>query len=104
MFCFYVYCRFLLDFLTGQLVYGIELVGKDAVSVCVKSLGDRDPTKAAPGTIRALYGTDSVRNCVHASSTPDNAIQVNFQLRIQKYVIQKKNPKHGVKPQPKQQC
>lgn len=72
-----------MDFLTGQLVYGLELVGKDAVSVCVKSLGDRDPAKAAPGTIRALYGTDPVRNCVHASSTPDNAIQVNFLVKTQ---------------------
>lgn len=66
-----------MDFLTGELVYGIELVGMGAVSVCVKSLGDKDPAKAAPGTIRALYGTDPVRNCVHASNTPDNAKQVS---------------------------
>ncbi|XP_030027568.2 nucleoside diphosphate kinase 7 [Manduca sexta] len=66
---------FLLDFLTGQLIYGLELVGKDAVSVCLKLLGERDPSKAAPGTIRALYGTDMVRNCVHASGTLEAAME-----------------------------
>ncbi|KOB58205.1 Nucleoside diphosphate kinase 7, partial [Operophtera brumata] len=66
---------FLLDYLTGELVYGMELVGTDAVSVCVKILGDQDPAKAASGTIRALYGLDPVRNCVHASTTVDNAVQ-----------------------------
>ncbi|XP_073957740.1 nucleoside diphosphate kinase homolog 7 [Choristoneura fumiferana] len=65
---------FLLEYLTGQLVYGMELVGKDAVSACIQCLGDRDPLKAAPGTIRALYGTDPVRNCVHASSSADAAL------------------------------
>lgn len=75
---FFYNFRFLLDFLTGQLVYGLELVGKDAVEVCVKLLGDKDPLKAAPGTIRALYGTDPVRNCVHVSSSPEAAIQVVF--------------------------
>ncbi|XP_026759040.2 nucleoside diphosphate kinase 7-like [Galleria mellonella] len=66
---------FLLDFLTGQLVYGLELVGKDAVTVCINIFGDNDPMKAAPGTIRALYGTDPVRNCIHVSSNPETAIK-----------------------------
>ncbi|KPJ08719.1 Nucleoside diphosphate kinase 7 [Papilio machaon] len=66
---------FLLEHLSGQLVYGMELVGKEAVSHCIKILGDRDPLKAEPGTIRALYGTDSVRNCVHAASNPEGALQ-----------------------------
>ncbi|XP_028178211.1 nucleoside diphosphate kinase 7 [Ostrinia nubilalis] len=66
---------FLMEYLTGQLVYGLELVGKDAVSVCIKTLGDSDPLKAEPETIRALYGTDPVRNCVHAAANPDDAMQ-----------------------------
>ncbi|KPI94956.1 Nucleoside diphosphate kinase 7 [Papilio xuthus] len=66
---------FLLEHLSGQLVYGMELVGKEAVSNCIKMLGDRDPLKAEPGTIRALYGIDSVRNCVHAASSPEGALQ-----------------------------
>ncbi|XP_049879388.1 nucleoside diphosphate kinase 7 [Pectinophora gossypiella] len=56
---------FLLDHLTGQLVIGVELVGKNAVDFSKKMSGDRDPLKAEPGTIRALYGKDKVRNCLH---------------------------------------
>ncbi|CAH0592560.1 unnamed protein product [Chrysodeixis includens] len=65
---------FLLDHLTNQLVYGLELVGRDAVEVCLKTLGERDPLKAEPGTIRALYGIDPVRNCVHAAFDIDDAV------------------------------
>ncbi|KAJ8736242.1 hypothetical protein PYW08_006898 [Mythimna loreyi] len=64
---------FLLDHLTNQLVFGAEFVGKDAVSVAKEIIGDKDPHKAAPGTIRALYGVDPVRNCIHASSTIEDA-------------------------------
>ncbi|CAH2102387.1 unnamed protein product [Euphydryas editha] len=66
---------FLLDYLTGQQVYGLELVGKDSVSACLKILGDKDPLKAEPGTVRALYGTDPVRNCAHVSSSPEAALE-----------------------------
>ncbi|XP_050342282.1 nucleoside diphosphate kinase 7 [Nymphalis io] len=66
---------FLLDYLTGQQVYGLELVGKDSVSACIKVLGNQDPLKAEPGTIRALYGTDPVRNCAHVSSSPEDALE-----------------------------
>ncbi|KAJ8735668.1 hypothetical protein PYW07_007288 [Mythimna separata] len=64
---------FLLDHLTNQLVYGVELVGKNAVALVLEIIGDKDPLKAAPGTIRALYGVDKVRNCVHASATAEDA-------------------------------
>ncbi|XP_026487869.1 nucleoside diphosphate kinase 7 [Vanessa tameamea] len=66
---------FLLDYLSGQQVYGLELVGKDSVSACVKVLGNKDPLKAEPGTIRALYGTDPVRNCAHVSTSPEDALE-----------------------------
>ncbi|CAG9135190.1 unnamed protein product [Plutella xylostella] len=66
---------FLLEHLSGQHVYGVQLVGHDAVNQAVKVFGDRDPSKAAPGTIRALYGTDNVRNCAHISATLDLACQ-----------------------------
>lgn len=58
----------------------MELVGKDAVSVCLECLGDPDPHKAAPGTIRALYGTDPVRNCGDASATSEDAVFVSNQF------------------------
>ncbi|CAH4031241.1 nucleoside diphosphate kinase 7 isoform X1 [Pieris brassicae] len=66
---------FLLEHLTGDLVYGMELVGKDAVALSKQIIGDKDPMKAKPGTIRALYGTDPVKNCVDVSSDAETAIQ-----------------------------
>ncbi|XP_075975151.1 nucleoside diphosphate kinase homolog 7-like [Anticarsia gemmatalis] len=65
---------FLLEFLTGQHVYGLELVGRDAVESAIKIVGDKDPLKAEPDTIRALYGLDAVRNCVHVSSNVEDAL------------------------------
>lgn len=68
--------RFLMEHLSGQLVYGMELVGKNAVALAKEILGDKDPIKAKPGTIRALYGTDPVKNCVDVSTDAKTAIQV----------------------------
>ncbi|CAH0695308.1 unnamed protein product [Spodoptera exigua] len=65
---------FLLDHLTNQLVFGLELVGRDAHARCLELLGHQDPLKAATGTIRALYGSDPVRNCVHTSASSQDAI------------------------------
>ncbi|KAL4712712.1 hypothetical protein ACJJTC_008009 [Scirpophaga incertulas] len=66
---------FLLEYLSGQFVYGLELVGKNADKVLIDILGEGDPMKATPGTIRALYGTDAVRNCAHASSCLETAME-----------------------------
>ncbi|XP_023934059.2 nucleoside diphosphate kinase 7 isoform X2 [Bicyclus anynana] len=66
---------FLLDHLTGQQVFCMELVGSESVTACVKILGHKDPLKAEPGTIRALYGTDPVRNCAHVSPSTDAAVE-----------------------------
>ncbi|XP_039757253.1 nucleoside diphosphate kinase 7 [Pararge aegeria] len=66
---------FLLEYLTGQQVYCLELVGRESVTACIKILGHRDPLKAEPGSIRALYGTDAVRNCAHVSPTPEAAVE-----------------------------
>lgn len=73
----YEHSRFLVDHLINQLVCGVELVGKNAVEVCKQTIGDKDPLKAAPGTIRALYGTDTVRNCVHTSASEEEAQYVS---------------------------
>lgn len=72
----YNHFRFLLDYLSNQLVYGMELVGKDAVNVFMTLLGDQDPNKAAPGTIRAMYGLDPIRNCAHSSTSLQSAMEV----------------------------
>lgn len=60
----------------GHYLYGMELVGKNAVDLLKQTLGDPDPEKAAPGTIRALYGLDLVRNCLHESASSEIALEV----------------------------
>ncbi|KAJ2947961.1 hypothetical protein O0L34_g9753 [Tuta absoluta] len=64
---------FLLEYIGGNYTFVLELVGKNIYEVTAKIVGDRDPLKAEPGTIRALYGTDSVRNCVHISNSEEIA-------------------------------
>ncbi|XP_013194167.1 nucleoside diphosphate kinase 7 [Amyelois transitella] len=66
---------FLSEFLGGKHVYGLELVGKDAVAQCARIVGDNDPLKAEPGTIRALYGVDPVRNCVYCSPSAESGAE-----------------------------
>jgi nucleoside-diphosphate kinase len=36
--------------------------------------GPTNPAKAAPGTIRADFGTDVMLNAVHASDSPEAAV------------------------------
>lgn len=51
----------------------LELLGDGAISKLQAMVGPGDPSHAqaeAPRSMRALYGTDSVRNAVHASESP----------------------------------
>ena len=42
-------------------------------------IGSTDPKKAAPGTIRALYGKDISENAIHASDSPESSVrECNF--------------------------
>jgi len=51
----------------------MALQGKDVVKRVRDLLGPTDSRKAAKGTIRGDYGTDMMRNVVHASDSVDNA-------------------------------
>ena len=63
----------LVEFITSGPVVGICIEGEDIVRRIRDFIGATDPKKAAPGTIRALYGTDISHNAVHASDSPENA-------------------------------
>ncbi|KAI5635583.1 nucleoside diphosphate kinase domain-containing protein [Phthorimaea operculella] len=64
---------FLLEHFGGNYSFVLEIVGKNIYENIQKIVGHRDPLKAEPGTIRALYGTDIVRNCVHTSKNEEIA-------------------------------
>ena len=38
-------------------------------------IGATDPAEAKPGTIRKLYAQSKERNAIHASDSPENALQ-----------------------------
>lgn len=45
--------------------------GKDAIATVRSKLGNTDPEKASPGTVRFDYGDDVMRNGAHASDSPE---------------------------------
>ncbi len=63
----------LVKFMTSGPCVVMALEGENAVAKYREVMGATDSKKAAPGTIRAKYGTDIEKNAVHGSDSPDNA-------------------------------
>jgi nucleoside-diphosphate kinase len=64
----------LVEFMTSGPVMPVALEKEgDAVSHLREVMGATDVAKAAPGTVRALFGTSIERNAIHGSDSPENA-------------------------------
>ncbi|MBC7246942.1 MAG: nucleoside-diphosphate kinase [Actinobacteria bacterium] len=63
----------LVSFITSGDVVAMVLEGEAAVSQVRKVMGETDPRKAAPGTIRGDFAVEITRNIVHGSDSPDTA-------------------------------
>jgi nucleoside-diphosphate kinase len=63
----------LVTFMTSGPVVVMALEREDAIKRYRDLMGATDSKKAAPGTIRAKYGTDIEKNAVHGSDGPDTA-------------------------------
>lgn len=63
----------LVEFMTSGPVVPLALERQDAVAHLRQVMGATDVAKAAPGTVRALYGTSIERNAIHGSDSPENA-------------------------------
>jgi nucleoside-diphosphate kinase len=63
----------LVSFMTSGPVLLMCLVGDNAIAKNREIMGATDPKKAAPGTIRALYGDSVGENSVHGSDSPGAA-------------------------------
>jgi nucleoside-diphosphate kinase len=63
----------LVAYITSGQVIGMELECEDSIRLLRELVGATDPSEAAPGTIRCMYGTDLQRNAVHASDSPASA-------------------------------
>jgi nucleoside-diphosphate kinase len=60
-------------FMSSRPVIMMALQGKDIVQRVRDLLGPTDSRKAAKGTIRGDFGTDMMKNVVHASDSVENA-------------------------------
>lgn len=69
----------LTTFMSSGLVVILVLMGDHAIKRHRDLLGTTDPAKAAPGTIRATYGTNIEFNAVHGSDSPETAgLEIGF--------------------------
>lgn len=63
----------LVDYIAGGPVVAVRLEAPDAVPRLRELIGATDPAKAAPGTVRAIFGASLQNNAVHASANRDDA-------------------------------
>jgi nucleoside-diphosphate kinase len=63
----------LVNFMTSGPVMLMVLSGENAVMKNREVMGATDPKKAAPGTVRALFGDSVGENSVHGSDSPTSA-------------------------------
>ena len=63
----------LVDFITSGPIVAVVVEGEKAVEVVRTMMGDTDPIKAAPGTIRGDFGLDIGQNLIHGSDSEENA-------------------------------
>jgi len=63
----------LVEFMTSGPVVPLALERTNAVAHLREVMGATDVAKAAPGTIRNLFGTSIERNAIHGSDSPENA-------------------------------
>ena len=60
----------LVEYITSGPIFVMVLEGEDAVGRLRELMGATDPTRAAEGTIRRLYGESIERNIIHGSDSP----------------------------------
>jgi nucleoside-diphosphate kinase len=69
----------LVQFMTSGPVMVQVLAGENAIKKNREVMGATDPTKAAPGTIRADFAESVEKNAVHGSDGPETAKnEINF--------------------------
>lgn len=65
----------LVDFITSAPLIAAVVEGENAVEVVRRMMGETDPLRAAPGTIRGDFGLDIGQNLIHGSDSEENARQ-----------------------------
>ena len=65
----------LVEFSTSRPIIAAVFEGEDAVAVVRNAMGETDPARAAPGTIRGDLAQDIGRNLVHGSDSEETAVR-----------------------------
>ena len=63
----------LVAYTTSGPIIAMALQKDNAIREWRELMGTTDPLKAAPGTIRKMFGTNIGSNAVHGSDSPENA-------------------------------
>jgi len=63
----------LVNFITSSPIIAIVFQGENAVEIIRQTMGETDPTKAHPGTIRGDLGLNIGYNLIHGSDSLNNA-------------------------------
>ena len=63
----------LVRFITSAPVIAMVLEGVNTVQIVRKLMGETDPSRAAPGTIRGDWAQDIERNLIHGSADGEDA-------------------------------
>ena len=63
----------LVKFITSGPVVAAVVEGREAVEVVRRMMGETDPLKSAPGTIRGDFGLELEQNLIHGSDSEENA-------------------------------
>ena len=73
----------LVEYMTSGPIVVMILEGTDAVQKNRDIMGATNPENAAPGTIRADFGTNVQENAVHGSDSNENAkIEIDFFFKL----------------------
>ena len=65
----------LVSFITSSPVIAIVFQGKNGIEIIRQTMGDTDPAKAKPGTIRGDFGLDIGHNVIHGSDSVESALK-----------------------------
>lgn len=63
----------LVNYILEGPVMAMEVQGNDVMAVMRSIMGDKDPLKAIPGTIRGDYANTVTRNLIHGSDSIEHA-------------------------------
>jgi len=63
----------LIAFITSSPVVAIVIQGDNVVEIIRRTIGDTNPVKSAPGTIRGDFAISTRHNLIHASDSTENA-------------------------------